>query len=354
MMDMMNKLRLLRPGAVAALAAVLSTLLAAQTVAPVPAPTYVLKGRIARDGSEHAASRNASDARVRHVIARGMPDAMEVEIETSGGPVAPDTQVVTGPDRIIVDFPGALPAADLRALQVNRGALKAIRAGLFFNNPPITRVVLDLAAPQTYQISTLPNAVVVKLGAAQRSGAELNPVNFSADTIRGPQSDYSKHDTAATGARNATAPGAKLQNAVLGANTAAVATYDRVPRSAAASVAPVRMARQQRDSRSTPPAAKASPPQPSLVVTYENGLLQIRSDKATMSQVLFEVQRQTQADIAIPSGAEQEQVAVDIGPASSREVLASLLNGSPYNFIFVGTEEKLERVILTRRGSSAF
>jgi hypothetical protein len=284
-------------------------------------------------------------------MVRGTPGAIEVEIQTSGGPVAPDTQVVTGPDRIIVDFPGALPAADLRALRVNRGALKAIRAGLFFNNPPITRVVLDLAEPQSYQISTLPDAVVVKLGAAQGSGAELNPVNFSADRIRGLQSEYSKHDTAATGARGATA---KLQNAVLGANTAAVAAYDRVPRSAAASVAPVRTARQQTDSRSTPPAAKASPPQPSLVVTYENGLLQIHSDKATMSQVLFEVQRQTQAEIAIPSGAEQEQVAVDIGPASSREVLASLLNGSAYNFIFVGTEEKLERVILTRRGSSAF
>ena len=350
MMDMVTKLRLLRPGA---LAAVLSTLLAAQTAAPVsaPAPTYVLKGRIARDGSEQAASTNASDARVRHVMVRGTPGAIEVEIQTSGGPVAPDTQVVTGPDRIIVDFPGALPAAELRALRVNRGALKAIRAGLFFNNPPITRVVLDLAEPQSYQISTLPDAVVVKLGAAQGSGAELNPVNFSADRIRGLQSEYSKHDTAATGARGATA---KLQNAVLGANTAAVAAYDRVPRSAAASVAPVRTARQQTDSRSTPPAAKASPPQPSLVVTYENGLLQIHSDKATMSQVLFEVQRQTQAEIAIPSGAEQEQVAVDIGPASSREVLASLLNGSAYNFIFVGTEEKLERVILTRRGSSAF
>ena len=350
MMDMVTKLRLLRPGA---LAAVLSTLLAAQTAAPVsaPAPTYVLKGRIARDGSEQAASTNASDARVRHVMVRGTPGAIEVEIQTSGGPVAPDTQVVTGPDRIIVDFPGALPAADLRALRVNRGALKAIRAGLFFNNPPITRVVLDLAEPQSYQISTLPDAVVVKLGAAQGSGAELNPVNFSADRIRGLQSEYSKHDTAATGARGATA---KLQNAVLGANTAAVAAYDRVSRSAAASVAPVRTARQQTDSRSTPPAAKASPPQPSLVVTYENGLLQIHSDKATMSQVLFEVQRQTQAEIAIPSGAEQEQVAVDIGPASSREVLASLLNGSAYNFIFVGTEEKLERVILTRRGSSAF
>jgi hypothetical protein len=66
------------------------------------------------------------------------------------------------------------------------------------------------------------------------------------------------------------------------------------------------------------------------------------------------VQRQTQAEIAIPAGAEQEQVVVDIGPASSREVLEALFNGSAYNFIFMGSEEKLERVILTRREGGTF
>jgi len=35
-------------------------------------------------------------------------------------------------------------------------------------------------------------------------------------------------------------------------------------------------------------------------------------------------------------------------------VLAALLNGSAYNFIFVGDELTLERVILTRRDSSIF
>jgi len=35
-------------------------------------------------------------------------------------------------------------------------------------------------------------------------------------------------------------------------------------------------------------------------------------------------------------------------------VLAALLNGSRYNFIFVGTELSLERVILTRRDSGSF
>src|ERR1039458_2080223 len=79
---------------------------------------------------------------VEHVLVRSSGDAMEVEIRTSASPVSPNTQALTGPDRIVVDFPGMLPSAELRALKVNRGALKSIRSGLFFNNPPITRIVL--------------------------------------------------------------------------------------------------------------------------------------------------------------------------------------------------------------------
>src|SRR6202521_5044366 len=109
-----------------------------------------------------------SSTRVQHVVVRGTDAAMEVEIQTSGSPVAPDTQAITGPDRIVVDFPGALPDAELRALKVNRGALKGVRSGLFFSNPPITRIVLDLAEPQSYQISTNQNTVVVKLSPVDR------------------------------------------------------------------------------------------------------------------------------------------------------------------------------------------
>ena len=83
-------------------------------------------------------------------------------------------------------------------------------------------------------------------------------------------------------------------------------------------------------------------------------MLTIHADKATLAQVLFEVQQQTQAEIAIPAGAEQEQVIADIGPAPARDVLGELLNGSPYNFIFVGNELALERVILTRRDPNNF
>src|SRR4030088_2417863 len=124
-------------------------------------------------------------ARVQHVVVRGTGAAMEVEIQTSGAPVAPDTQAITGPDRIVVDFPGALPDAELRALKVNRGALKGARSGLFFSNPPITRIVLDLVEPQSYQISTTQisttrNTIVVKLGPGKAGPAEQYPTTAGA------------------------------------------------------------------------------------------------------------------------------------------------------------------------------
>ncbi len=258
--------------------------------------------------------------RVQHVVVRGTGDAMEVEIQTSGAAVAPNTQAITGPDRIVVDFPGALPASELHALKVNRGPLKAVRSGLFFSNPPITRIVLDLAQPQSYRISTSANSVVVKLGPAV--AVETHALNVS------------------------TASSAKLQNASL--STAAP--------SASSAVADARVAAAvSHPADSVPAIVEAQPPpKPPVTVTFENGLLSIHAEKATLAQVLFEVQRQTQAEIAIPAGAEQEGVAADLGPAPARDVLGSLLNGSPYNFIFVGNELSLERVILTRRDPSIF
>jgi hypothetical protein len=269
---------------------------------------------------------------------------MEVEIQTSGALVAPDTEAITGPDRIVVDFPGALPDAELRALKVNRGALKGIRAGLFFSNPPITRVVLDLVEPQSYQISTnqistTQNAIVVKLSPAKLGAAKQDPA-------------------AAAGAKALYAspvPTAKLQNASLASGALFTGTAVAGTNVAAPRVSSPRVTAVSETTLAPSPAVGASlPPQPPVTVTLVNGMLTIRTEKATLAQVLFEVQRQTQAEIAIPAGAEQEEVAVDLGPAPARDVLGALLNGSRYNFIFVGDELSLERVILTRRDASAF
>ena len=220
-------------------------------------------------------------ARVQHVAVFGAGSAIEVEIQSSGA-VTPQAQMIAGPDRIVIDFPGTLPAADLRTMQVNRGALKTIRAGLFSTNPPVTRVVLDLSEPQKYQIFSVRNTVMLKVGPVKAAEPKLT-------------------EAALTSVSSGPAP--------------------------------------------------APPPKPPVDVTFQNGLLRIHAERATLSQVLFEVQRQTGAEIAIPAGAESEEIAVELGPAPAREVLAALLNGSRYNFIFIGNNRgrTLQKAILSVR-----
>jgi hypothetical protein len=253
---------------------------------------------------------------VQNVAVRGGETGTEIEIHVSGAAVSPNTQAITGPDRIVVDFPGALPASDLHAIKVNRGALKGIRSGLFFNDPPITRVVLDLREPQSYQISPVANGVVVRLSpASAASNADFTPPP-AVPTVGG--------------ARLTTVSRVNEQSSVGAAAPAQPSTAPPVP------------------------PQSTEPPKPAVSVTFQNGLLRIRTEGGTLAQVLFEVQRQTQAEIAIPAGAEQEQIVADLGPAPARDVLASLLNGSSYNFIFIGDEQgrSLDKVVLTRKEPS--
>jgi hypothetical protein len=336
--------------------------------------------------------------------------ALTVEIQTSGARVAPDTQAITGPDRIIVDFPGALPAAALRALQVNQGALKGVRTGLFFNDPPITRVVLDLAEPQSYQISTTGNRTIltlnkVKLNPVTPSSAKSNPVKSDAVQPKAAglsasaanpvapapvrSGSVGSSPAQASAVKSSPAGAVKLDSAtftlgpkprVVAASSPAAAeiqisqaslvptarlspaaklTVAAVVPVAAPKVVPVVSFAAAVSAAAVAPlldpvAEEPAPPKPLVSVVFANGMLSIHAERATLAQVLFEVQRQTQADIAIPAGAEEEEVIADLGPASARDVLASLLNGSNYNFIFVGSEERLERVILTRRDPNIF
>jgi len=287
-----------------------------------------------------------------------------VEIQTSGAKIAPNTEIVTGPDRIIVDFPGALPAAELHAfvLKVNSGALRDVRAGLFFNDPPITRIVIDLAEPRSYQISTTRDGIAVKLGPATPTVAKLDSPKPALAKV-----SLSKIDRVMTvgpdsqGVTIVRTP--RLQNALLATGTKVAPTRVLSPVATArisSSNAPSAIVQSPVVASPVvaagvvPAPVVAPPPQPQVTVTFTNGMLTIHSDKATLAQVLFQVQQQTQAEIAIPAGAEQEQVISDLGPAPAREVLASLLNGSPYNFIFMGSESSLERVILTRRDPNIF
>src|SRR3954447_5155698 len=110
------------------------------------------------------AGTDSSAATIRSVSVLGAGSTLEVEV-VSSRPVQPQAQVITGPDRLILDFPNAVPDGKLRNVNVDRGELKQIRVGRFSANPPITRVVLDLKSAQPYQLFPSGKTVIVKFAA---------------------------------------------------------------------------------------------------------------------------------------------------------------------------------------------
>jgi len=93
-----------------------------------------------------------------------------VEIAASE-PVALRSQVITDPDRLILDFPNSQPAVGLRTRLLNQGDLKGYRVARYSPNPPTTRVVIDLNSPQHYQIFPDGKTVIVKLMSDQQQAA---------------------------------------------------------------------------------------------------------------------------------------------------------------------------------------
>jgi hypothetical protein len=94
---------------------------------------------------------------------------------------------------------------------------------------------------------------------------------------------------------------------------------------------------------------------PNQRVSFRNGLLAINASKATLAEILYEIHLRTGADIPIPSGAEQESVAIQVGPGRPKDVLAALLNGSRFNFILQGSPndpDGIGTVLLTPRSNA--
>ena len=206
---------------------------------------------------------------------------------TSTQAVPAEAQVLSGPDRIVIDFPGAVPGPALRSLRLNQGIVRSVRVGLFHANPPVTRVVLDLNGPTPYRLVSSGKAVTIRLG------SDAN----------------------------------------------AVAAQQTQP----AKVMPV---------SSPVPSAQVPPNQR---VSFRNGLLAISASKATLAEILYEIHLRTGAVIPIPAGAEQESVAIQVGPGRPKDVLAALLNGSRFNFILQGSPndpDGIGTVLLTPRSNA--
>lgn len=88
-------------------------------------------------------------------------------------------------------------------------------------------------------------------------------------------------------------------------------------------------------------------------VTFQNGLLGIRAENSSMSDVLRAVQRATGATIDFP-GSARERVSVSLGPGALRDIVTSLLDRSRYDYMLVISQHSnsIERIVLIERRDS--
>jgi len=89
-------------------------------------------------------------------------------------------------------------------------------------------------------------------------------------------------------------------------------------------------------------------------VTYQNGLLTVAAQNATLSEILGDVRRLTGATVDVPQGGGNERVVAQLGPGAPRDVLAQLLNGTSFNYVMVGTmadPNSVVSVVLTSKPS---
>ncbi len=95
-------------------------------------------------------------------VVRGQ-DGMNVEIRGSG-PMQSKVMKLTNPDRLVVDVAGT-PVGKGREIAVHDAQVKSVRVSHFQKNPAVTRVVVDLASAQDYQLAPEGNKLVLKLHA---------------------------------------------------------------------------------------------------------------------------------------------------------------------------------------------
>ena len=87
-------------------------------------------------------------------------------------PITPQLQTVDGPLRLVIDLPGSTLAAARKRIPFRNQQIKGVRISQYQDNPPITRVVVDLAAPVLYTWDAMGNHLNVRMHADENATAK--------------------------------------------------------------------------------------------------------------------------------------------------------------------------------------
>jgi type IV pilus assembly protein PilQ len=117
-------------------------------------------------GSPSALTASAGDVNrlLRLTVTPGPAPRVEI---VADGDLAYTSEVLTGPDRLVVDLPGTVSRLDAPQVTIGAGGVQRVRAGQYRSQPdPVTRVVFDLDAPTAHRIEKRASGLLVTFDGA--------------------------------------------------------------------------------------------------------------------------------------------------------------------------------------------
>jgi hypothetical protein len=244
---------------------------------------------------------------------KAVPRQQSVDIEVTAGPnPSVKYERLIMPDRLAVDLDGATITTTQNRVLVDAGGILGLRVSQFRTNPPVVRVVADLAEPKRFRIFPCSGRVVIRIFAAKAvSKVASSPVEMAA--VKEP--------------------------------AATPAPLTSVPKRPVASPSSV--------VRPLTPPPDLHPSRNDI--RYDHGLLSINAENVSLASAIIGVGRALQANIEMPSGSGQEKIFSSIGPAPPEQAIEALLTGSSLNYIFVEGHEPGQKMtlVLSARNSAS-
>lgn len=145
----------------------------------------LLAGLIALNGGVSVAQSPSDSSAPGPVLVRRVAVSQEggrvtLSVEASG-PLGYETRTLANPPRLVVDLPQSILVARERQLLVDVAAVKGVRLGQFQTQPPVTRLVVDLAEMVPYDVQTTPDGLRVTLETLATAPTPEAPVADAAE-----------------------------------------------------------------------------------------------------------------------------------------------------------------------------
>jgi hypothetical protein len=123
-----------------------------------------------------AQSSTSGPAEVTEIKISEQESGVRIALDTTA-PVPSAEVISTYRDSLTLDLPGAVYRGLPRRLPVNRAGVRAVRLWMQSENPPLTRVVVEIEKTEQYLLSSDGNAVVLQVGPVLQSASASTTPN---------------------------------------------------------------------------------------------------------------------------------------------------------------------------------